>query len=84
MRYAIAVALVLPIYVLRVLLDLLKIRPKPNTLRTMIFSLYDCFSPEYQHYHSKEEVQHWFDSTREYRSVKISGDIGALGEKSMA
>lgn len=81
MRYAIAVALVLPIYVLRVLLDLLKIRPKPDTLRTMIFRLYDCFSPEYQHYHSKEEVQQWFDSTHEYKRVKISGDIGALGEK---
>lgn len=78
--YGLSLLLAIPVYCGVKTLELFGRSKKKHRLSTIVFGFFDNLSPEFQHRHTKEEVEGWF-SSRGYSDVRIIGDVGAVGEK---
>jgi SAM-dependent methyltransferase len=73
-RYCLSFLLGIPLFVL------LKVLQKKDTFRSIVFRFFDSLTPEFQHNHSREEVEEWF-SVHGYRYFRKVNDLGVWGRK---
>jgi len=78
--YLLSWLLALPLFACLEILRLGRIVKTRRTLTTLVFQFFDNLSPEFQHRHSKDEVEGWFRS-RHFGQIRFVADIGAVGLK---
>lgn len=81
--YALSWSLALPIHALNKLREILRLSRVRHRLSSTAYSFYDTLSPEFVHFHSHEEVRHWFKRQDFDPVVFLNGtpDIAACGTK---
>jgi ubiquinone/menaquinone biosynthesis C-methylase UbiE/uncharacterized protein YbaR (Trm112 family) len=78
--YLVSWLFAVPLYCCLKFLNAVALLKRSYELKSLVFAFYDSLSPEFQHSHSREEVRAWFVS-RKYKTVSLTGHIGALGTK---